>query len=77
MTKLLDEAIAKVRTLPDAEQDRAAEALLAAFTPDADDYTLTPEQAEEVRRIRAGLATGETSIATADEVATLWRDLGL
>jgi len=43
MTKLLQEAIARVAVLPADEQNRAAEALLA-FAADNRPYTLTPEQ---------------------------------
>lgn len=43
MTKLLEEAVARVQTLPEEEQDRAAEALIV-FATDNRSYTLTPEQ---------------------------------
>jgi len=38
MTKLLQEVVALLRTMPDDEQDRAAEVLLA-FTRELNDYT--------------------------------------
>lgn len=77
MTKLLDEAIAQVRELPQAEQDLAAEALFAVLHRDAPDTRLSPEQANEVRRIRAGLRDGSIQLATDDEVAAMWRSFGL
>ena len=43
MTKLLDEAVALATTLPDNEQDRAAE-ILFAFTRGLDEYTIDAEQ---------------------------------
>ena len=52
MTKLLEEAIAKVRELPEEEQDRAAGFLLDFATPNAQGYHLTNEQLAEVRRRR-------------------------
>ena len=48
MTKLLEEAVAELRTLPKDEQDRAAEVLLA-FAHDRQDYTLDAEQIEGIR----------------------------
>ena len=53
MTKLLEEAIAKVRELPEDEQNRAAGFLLDFATPNAQGYHLTDEQLAEVRRRRA------------------------
>jgi len=43
MTKLLEEAVAQVQTLPEDEQDRAAEVLLA-FAHDRRDYNFDAEQ---------------------------------
>ena len=40
MTKLLEEAVAQLATLPEDEQDRAAEVLLA-FTRERTDYALS------------------------------------
>ena len=53
MTKLLEEAIAKLRELPEDEQDRAAGFLLDFAVPNGQDYHLTDEQLAEVRRRRA------------------------
>lgn len=53
MTKLLDEAIEKARSLPDPRQDEAAEILLTMVAQsDPDAPQLTDEQAAEVRRRR-------------------------
>ena len=43
MTKLLEEAVALLRTLPEEQQDRAAEALLA-FTRELNEYPLDADQ---------------------------------
>jgi hypothetical protein len=57
MTKLLEQAIAKIRELPDAEQDEAAEMLLSVLSKrdgpvDVDDETLAAirEGSEQARR---------------------------
>jgi hypothetical protein len=74
MTKLLEEAIAKVRRLPDREQDVAAKLLLAFANPEAAEYQLSDEQLAEVeitkREVRAG------KIATEAEMADVWRRFG-
>ncbi len=43
MTKLLEEALARLRVLPDEEQNRAAEVLLA-FAREHRTYSLSDEQ---------------------------------
>jgi predicted component of type VI protein secretion system len=50
MTKLLQEAIEKVRELPEREQDQAAQALLGFAESHRANWQLTEEQAAEVRR---------------------------
>ena len=77
MTKLLDEAIAKVRELTEEEQDVAAEAILSVIHGDTPGYRLTPEQVAEVRRIREGLRNGNTRLATDEEMKALWAEFGL
>lgn len=76
MTILLDEAIAKARELPPAEQDLAAEAVLAVVHRHEPPGRLTPEQVEEVRRIRSALADGRERLLTDDEAEDMWRRLG-
>ena len=58
MTKLLEEALAEVRTLPVEEQDRAAEVLLA-FARDRRSYSFTPEQIEGIRHAMGQADRGE------------------
>ena len=43
MTKLLEEAVALLGTLPEVEQDRAAHVLIA-FTRERNDYALDADQ---------------------------------
>lgn len=75
MTKLLEQAVAEARTLPDDAQDDVAEALFAHIAGRGN-YQLTAEQIEDVKRIRQGLATGETRLATHEEEAAVWKKTG-
>jgi hypothetical protein len=77
MTKLLDQAIAQLRELPEAAQDDAAEALFAHIAGRQPDFRLTPEQVEDVKRIQRDLRSGATRLATDAEVAGLWKKCGL
>ena len=58
MTKLLEEAMAELRTLPDDEQNRAAEVLLA-FAHDRQDYTMDAEQVEGILHAMGQADRGE------------------
>lgn len=49
MTKLLEQAIAKVRQLPDAEQDEAAEMLLSVLAKRDEPVRLDAETREAIR----------------------------
>jgi hypothetical protein len=67
MTKLLDQAIAKVRELPEEEQERAAEHLLAfAELAKQGVYKLSPEERAAIEESKAQVRRGE--LATDDEV---------
>jgi hypothetical protein len=65
MTKLLDQAIAKVRTLPAEEQDALATALLSMTAGDAADFPI-----DDAARtaILEGLAQAERGEFVPDEV---------
>ena len=76
MTKLLDEAIAKVRGLTEAEQDLAAEVLLDAFGRRDDAYHLTAEQIAEAQRIRDSVRADRRGLARDEDVAALWKSCG-
>ena len=58
MTKLLEEAVAQVLTLPVEEQERAAEVLLA-LARDRRSYTLTPEQIDGIHHAMGQADRGE------------------
>jgi hypothetical protein len=58
MTKLLEEAVEELRTLPDDEQDRAAQALLA-FARDRQDYDFDDEQIAGIHHAMGQADRGE------------------
>jgi hypothetical protein len=66
MTKLLEEAIAKLKALSDEQQDRVAELLLHLTEGDAD-FDLTQEQIEGIELALAQADAGE--FATEEEIA--------
>ena len=67
MTKLLDQAIAKVRELPAEEQERAAEALmLFAELAKQGVYRLSPEERTAIDESKDQIRRGE--LATDEEV---------
>lgn len=70
MTKLLEQAIERVRALPDTDQDIAAEVLLE-FAEQPARSILTDDQLTEVRLARREAEKGQ--FATPEELADLWR----
>jgi hypothetical protein len=76
MTKLLEDAIATVRTLPEEEQDAVADAMFA-YVAGRGDYRLTEEQIKEVKQIQRELHDGKLQLATEEEMASFWKTLGL
>jgi hypothetical protein len=75
MTKLLDEAVEAVKTLPAEDQDLAAELLMAFAHWDAAHYRLTSEQIAEVEQAKREVREGK--FATEQEMADLWHRFGL
>ena len=71
MSKLLEEAIASVRALPEGKQDIAAKFLLAFANPDSDRYRLTDDQAAEVELAKREVREGK--IAPDAEMSEVWR----
>ena len=71
MTKLLDKAIERIRHLPDARQDEAAEILLSMATQDPDAVRLSSKQESEVRRRLKAPPT----YATDEQVSEVFRKL--
>ncbi len=77
MTKLLEQAIARARELSETEQDALADALFAHLPGGETRYRLSAEQAADVVRIRDDLRSGQTRLATDEEVAAVWKKCGL
>lgn len=50
MSKILDKAFEKVKSLPSERQEQIGEWIIDAIEQDQSDAQLTPEQQEEVRR---------------------------
>ena len=75
MTKLLDQAIAKARALPEEEQDALARTILALAEGDA---TAFPIDDETRAAILEGLAQAERGEFVPDEdIEALWKRHGL
>jgi hypothetical protein len=77
MTILLDQAVQRVRELPEAEQDAIASLLLNFVVPPAGALRLSDSQVEEVRRRQSDYRNGITAPANHDEVAALWARCGI
>lgn len=75
MNKLLEDAVATVRELPDADQEIAAKFLLYFADPDARHYQLTDAQVAEVEIAKREVRDGK--ISTEQEMNDLWRRFGL
>jgi hypothetical protein len=65
MTKLLEQAIAKVRELPEDEQDALAEIILSMAEADASGVRLDPQTEAGVRD---GLAQAERGEFVSDDI---------
>ena len=78
MTKQqVKELLDRVLTWPPERQEDAARILAEMERQDASPLRLTDEQAEEVRRRRQDFAAGRERDATDEEVAALWKKIGL
>ncbi len=76
MTKLLDEVIDRVRTLPPDQQDQAAELLGEFFSSRTGESRLTDAQWEEVGRRLIDLESGRSQPLPEDDLAAFWRRMG-
>ena len=65
MTKLLEQAIAKARDLPEAEQDSLAAVMLSIFAADASSI---PIDRDTENAIREGLAQADRGEFVSDDV---------
>jgi hypothetical protein len=76
MTKLLDQALAAARSLPEAEQDDIARLVLRlAGRGDWAPTSLSDEELAAIARSKAAAARGE--FASDDEVRAVWARHGL
>jgi hypothetical protein len=71
MTKLLEEAISRLRALPEGDQDMAARFLLGFADPETRYVQIDDDQAAEVELARREIREGK--IATDAEMAEVWR----
>jgi hypothetical protein len=74
MTNLLERAIAKVRELPEADQDEAAELLLSVFSRRSEPIRLDDETRAAVREGLEQARRGE--FASDEEMAEFFRQNG-
>jgi hypothetical protein len=74
MTKLLEDAIKKARELPDAEQDEAAEMLLAVATRRSRPVTLDDDTRSAVREGQEQARRGE--FVSDEDMAAFFRRHG-
>jgi len=75
MTRLLEQAVAAVRVLPDDVQDDLAHMLLQLAGVEQPLYELSPEEAADIDASMAEAERGE--FAADDEVRALWAKHGL
>ncbi|KAB2943616.1 MAG: hypothetical protein K8F92_04620 [Hyphomicrobium sp.] len=75
MIKVLEDALKKVRELPEERQEFAAEVLETIVAQDDGVYHLTDEDRTEVRAGLAEIERGE--IASDEDVAAMWKRFGL
>jgi predicted transcriptional regulator len=70
MTRLFEQAIAAVATLPDAQQDAYALVLLQLVGVDQPPIQLTPEEDADLAAAESEVARGE--LASEEEIVALW-----
>ncbi|MEJ2374027.1 MAG: hypothetical protein P8Y53_10570 [Pseudolabrys sp.] len=74
---MLDDVIDRVRAWPEERQDEAAQLLLDLEAQRTSCYRLTPEQVEEVQRIRQQLRDSTMTFATDEQMDAFWKKCGL
>ncbi len=75
MTKLLDAALRRARSLPDKEQDELASFMMDFIESRTSDFELADEQVAEVKLSMQDAREGKFAID--EEVAALWKTFGL
>ena len=74
MTKLLDRAIARARTLPPEAQDELADVLLRLAGDDEAVYLLSPDEKASFAQSRAQAERGE--FASDEQIRAIWSKHG-
>ncbi len=74
MTRLLEQALATVSTLPDDEQDELARVLLQLAGVEQPPHILTPDERADVDASMAEAARDE--FATDEEIRAIWAKHG-
>ncbi|MFK8251426.1 hypothetical protein [Ancylobacter terrae] len=77
MSTLLDEAIAKLKALPEDRQADAVALLDMFFAQGEARYVLTPEQVAEVEDTLRELDAGRMKVFSEEEMDEFWRRYGL
>ncbi|WP_438752017.1 hypothetical protein [Pararhizobium sp. O133] len=75
MTKLLEQAVERVRTLPSDQQDELARMLLRLADAQEEPVSLSAEERAAIAESKAAAARGD--FATDDEVRAVWASYGL
>jgi hypothetical protein len=75
--KALRELLVRVEDWPEERQQAAVQVLLEMERQDEASVRLSPEQVDEVRRIRRAIRGGRGTFATDQEMAELWKSFGL
>lgn len=75
--KTLRELLARVEDWPEERRQAAVQVLLEMERQDEASVGLSPEQVDEVRRIRRAIRDGRGTFATDREMAELWKSFGL
>jgi predicted transcriptional regulator len=75
MTKLLHDAIERLKELPEERQNELARMLIDVAASDLAPYVLTDEERKAVEEGLAEIERGE--IASDEEVAAMWSRFGL
>ena len=73
MSKLLERAFKKAKTLPDDRQDQLGAMILDVVEQDQSNVNLNADQQDEVRR---RLADPDPAFASAEQVAATYRSFG-
>jgi hypothetical protein len=75
--RALKELLVRVENWPEERQQTAVQVLLEMERQDEAAVRLSPEQVDEVRRIRRAIRDGRGTFATDQEMAEFWKSFGL